>query len=109
MIALGADYDPAATPGFVDGGFEYYTVAGAERLRDELAAFGGGRVILAVLSIPFKCPPPPYEVILLIHDRLIARGIRDSTRAHLRGHRRDPPARDRPRRSRDSAPSEETR
>jgi sulfide:quinone oxidoreductase len=79
VVALGADYDLAATPGFADGGFEYYSVAGAERLRDELTMFRGGTVLLAVLSIPFKCPPAPYEAILLLHDRLIARGVRDAT------------------------------
>lgn len=83
VVALGADYDIAATPGFADGGFEYYTVAGAERLRDELAAFQGGRVMLAVLSIPFKCPPAPYEAILLLHDQLVARGIREGSDLHI--------------------------
>jgi sulfide:quinone oxidoreductase len=83
VVALGADYDVAATPGFADGGFEFYTVAGAERLRDELAAFRGGRVMLAVLSIPFKCPPAPYEAILLLHDQLVARGIREGSSLHL--------------------------
>jgi sulfide:quinone oxidoreductase len=83
VVALGADYDLAATPGFVEGGFEYYSVAGAERLRDELAAFRGGRVLLAVLSIPFKCPPAPYEAILLLHDRLVARGLRDASELHV--------------------------
>jgi sulfide:quinone oxidoreductase len=43
VVALGADYDVAATPGFVEGGFEYYSVDGAERLRDELPWFRGGR------------------------------------------------------------------
>ena len=56
VVALGADYDLAATPGFVEGGFEYYSVAGAERLRDELPTFRGGKVLLAVLSIPFQVP-----------------------------------------------------
>ena len=83
VVALGADYDLAATPGFVDGGFEYYSVAGAERLRDELDVFGGGRVLLAVLSIPFKCPPAPYEGMLLLHDRLVARGLRDASELHV--------------------------
>jgi len=83
VVALGADYDLAATPGFVDGGFEYYSVAGAERLRDELEVFGGGRVLLAVLSIPFKCPPAPYEAMLLLHDRLVARGLRDASELHV--------------------------
>lgn len=79
VVALGADYDVEATPGFVEGGFEFYTVDGAERLRDELTSFPGGRVLLAVLSIPFKCPPAPYEAILLMHDLLVERGVRDAT------------------------------
>jgi sulfide:quinone oxidoreductase len=83
VVALGADYDLAATPGFMEGGFEYYSVAGAERLRDELASFRGGNVLLAVLSIPFKCPPAPYEGILLLHDYLVERGIRDAAQLHV--------------------------
>jgi sulfide:quinone oxidoreductase len=83
VVALGADYDLAATPGFVEGGFEYYSVEGAERLRDELLSFRGGKVLLAVLSIPFKCPPAPYEGILLLHDYLVERGIRDAAQLHV--------------------------
>jgi sulfide:quinone oxidoreductase len=83
VVALGADYDPAATHGFVEGGFEYYSVNGAERLRDELPSFRGGKVLLAVLSIPFKCPPAPYEGILLLHDYLVERAIRDATQLHV--------------------------
>src|SRR5947208_739704 len=41
-VALGADYDTAATPGFEAGGFEYYSVAGAERMRDVIPAFDSG-------------------------------------------------------------------
>jgi len=83
VVALGADYDRAATPGFVEGGFEYYSLAGAERLRDHLPSFTGGKVLLAVLSIPFKCPPAPYEGVLLLHDHLVQRGIRDRTQIHV--------------------------
>lgn len=83
VVALGAGYDPAATPGFAEGGHEYYTVEGAARLRDELASFGGGRILLAVLSIPFKCPPAPYEGALLLHDLLVDRGIRDRSTIHV--------------------------
>ena len=97
VVALGADYDLAATPGFVEGGFEYYSVAGAERLRDELTAFRGGRVLLAVLSIPFKCPPAPYEAMLLLHDRLVARGLRDSSPSSTWSPRSRRPSPSRPR------------
>ena len=83
VVALGAGYDIDATPGFAQGGHEFYTVEGAARLRDELARFGGGRVILAVLSIPFKCPPAPYEGALLLHDVLVDRGIRDASSIHV--------------------------
>ena len=77
-IAMGADYDMAATPGFESGGHEYYTMAGAERLRDELAEFAGGRVIVSVLGQPFKCPPAPFEGAFLMHELFTERGIRDS-------------------------------
>jgi len=56
VVALGADLHPDATPGLVEGGNEFYTVAGAFGLRDVLSKFDGGRVIVAVTSTPFKCP-----------------------------------------------------
>ena len=78
VVALGADYDFAATPGFVQGGHEYYSLAGAERLRDALADFKGGRVLVSVLGQPFKCPPAPFEGSFLLHEHFTLRGIRDS-------------------------------
>jgi sulfide:quinone oxidoreductase len=42
VIALGAEYDPTATAGFIEDGYQYFTLAGAERLRDALASFEGG-------------------------------------------------------------------
>jgi sulfide:quinone oxidoreductase len=77
-VALGADYDLAATPGFDTGGHQYYTLAGAERLRDALAEFEGGRVLLSVLGQPFKCPPAPFEGSFLLHEYFTQRGIRES-------------------------------
>ena len=78
VVALGADYDMAATPGFEAGGHEYYSLAGAERLRDALADFDGGRVLVSVLGQPFKCPPAPFEGSFLLHEYFTQRGIRDS-------------------------------
>jgi sulfide:quinone oxidoreductase len=77
-VALGAEYDLAATPGFEQGGFEYYSLAGAERLRDALADFTRGRVLVSVLGHPFKCPPAPFEGAFLLHDLLVERGVRDA-------------------------------
>jgi sulfide:quinone oxidoreductase len=78
VLALGADYDMGATPGFAEGGFEYYTLAGAERMRDALTAFDGGKVLLSVLGQPFKCPPAPFEAAFLLHEHFTLRGIRES-------------------------------
>ncbi len=64
--------------GFEAGGYEYYTIAGAERLRDALADFDGGRVLVSVLGQPFKCPPAPFEGAFLLHEHFTQRGIRDS-------------------------------
>jgi len=78
VVAMGADYDMAATPGFDAGGHEYYTMAGAERMRDEVADFDGGKVLVSVLGQPFKCPPAPFEGAFLLHELFTQRGIRDS-------------------------------
>jgi sulfide:quinone oxidoreductase len=77
VIALGADYDMAATPGLSEGGNEFYSFKGAERLREVLPAFSKGRVIVGVCSAPFKCPPAPSEAALLMHDYLTKRSIRN--------------------------------
>ena len=79
VIALGADYDFAATPGLVEYGREFYSVAGAERARDALAKFSGGKIVVAVTTPHFKCPPAPSECALLTHDYLSERGIRDQS------------------------------
>jgi sulfide:quinone oxidoreductase len=79
VVALGADYDVDATPGFAEGGQEYYSIAGAERMRDALPAFTGGTILIGVLGQPFKCPPAPFEGAFLLHDQLVRRGIRDET------------------------------
>ncbi len=77
VVAMGADYDMAATPGLAEGGYEYYSLAGAERLRDALTRFEGGRVLVSVLGQPFKCPPAPFEASFLMHEHFAQRGIRD--------------------------------
>jgi len=83
VVALGADYDPAATPGLIEGGNEFYSFAGAERLREVLPTFSKGRAIVGVTSTPFKCPPAPSEAALLLHDYLTARGVRDACEISL--------------------------
>lgn len=83
VVALGADLHPADTPGLVEAGHEFYTVAGAFALRDVLADFAGGRVVVGVTSTPFKCPPAPSETALMMHDYLTQRGLREQSHISL--------------------------
>jgi sulfide:quinone oxidoreductase len=85
VVALGADYDFAATPGFADGGVEYYSVAGADNLRRVLASFDSGRILIGILGHPFKCPPAPFEGALLLHDHFVERGSRDAVEIRVAG------------------------
>jgi len=76
VVALGADYDLGATPGLAEGGNEFYSVAGAGRLGELIPTFTKGHAIIGVCGAPFKCPPAPSECALLLHDALVARGVR---------------------------------
>ena len=83
VVALGADLHPEMTPGLLEGGHEFYTVAGAFALRDVLDQFEGGRVVVGVTSTPFKCPPAPSETTLLVNDFLQERGLREHSEVSL--------------------------
>ncbi|MGZ8591244.1 MAG: NAD(P)/FAD-dependent oxidoreductase [Actinomycetota bacterium] len=77
VVALGADYDLAATPGLAEAGNEFYSVAGAEAVRDVLPSIRSGTAIVGVCGAPFKCPPAPSEAAMLLDGYLRERGISD--------------------------------
>src|SRR4051794_23553421 len=61
VVAMGADYDMAATPRLRGGGPEDYTLARGERPRGALPGFAGGRGLGFGLRAPFQGPPGPVE------------------------------------------------
>ncbi len=75
VLAPGAALAPEAIPGLAQAAYGFYAREDAERLRDALAAFGGGRVLVAVCAMPFKCPAAPYEAAFLVDDLLRRRGV----------------------------------
>lgn len=83
VVALGADYDISHTPGLAEAGNEFYSFAGAERLRNLLPSFNKGRVLVGVAAPTFKCPPAPSEAALLMHDYLTERGVRQECEISL--------------------------
>jgi sulfide:quinone oxidoreductase len=78
VIALGADYDLAATPGLAEVDSEFYSVAGAQKLGEVIPTFSAGRALIGVCGAPFKCPPAPSECALLLDDELRRRGVGDA-------------------------------
>ncbi|MFN8177893.1 MAG: FAD/NAD(P)-binding oxidoreductase [bacterium] len=83
VIALGAAMDPAGIPG-LSSAETFYTLEGAERLRKALEEFGGGDVVLLIPRTPFKCPPAPYEMAILLQELFRRRGIGDGVRLSVR-------------------------
>jgi sulfide:quinone oxidoreductase len=79
VVALGADYDIAATPGLAAAGNEFYSVPGATRLRDILPTFTSGTAIVGVCGPSFKCPPAPSEAAFLLDEYLRERNVRHHT------------------------------
>jgi len=77
VVALGANYDIAATPGLAAFN-EYYSFEGAEKLREVIPTFTKGHAIVGVCGAPFKCPPAPSEAALMLHDYLINAGVRNA-------------------------------
>ena len=84
VIALGADYDAAATPGIELGRNEFYSVPGAEHLAGVVPSFAEGNAVIGVCGAPYKCPPAPSEACLLLHDQLVGSGTREQLLDHLR-------------------------
>lgn len=83
VVALGASLDPGRIPGLAEHSYHPYDLASAERLRDALATFQGGRISVAIASLPYKCPAAPYETAMLIDGYLRKRGLREASEIKL--------------------------
>jgi len=82
VIATGARLVPEETdgltgPGWMETVFTFYTLEGAVALRRALAEFDGGRLAVAVIDMPVKCPVAPLEFCFLADAYFRERGIRD--------------------------------
>jgi sulfide:quinone oxidoreductase len=59
------------------GGHALYDAGDLPAMQAVLDDTTTGRIVVAILGTPFKCPPAPYEAALLIDDRLRRRGVRE--------------------------------
>jgi sulfide:quinone oxidoreductase len=76
IIALGAEIRPDLVPGFSSAAYNLYDAADAEALGGRVRAFEAGRVVIAILGVPYKCPPAPFEAAMLLDDLFRRRGVR---------------------------------
>lgn len=83
VISLGAELAPETIPGLAEAGHSFYSLAGAEALRDALASFTGGRLVVLTAAPAYKCPAAPYEAAMLLEHHCRKRKIRDKTQLDL--------------------------
>ncbi|MHA2249040.1 MAG: NAD(P)/FAD-dependent oxidoreductase [Candidatus Kariarchaeaceae archaeon] len=66
VVALGASMYPSRLPGFAEVAYNIYDIEGVEQFTSELGKLEKGRVVVAISSMPFKCPAAPYEAAFFI-------------------------------------------
>jgi len=82
IVATGSRIAPEELDGLTGAGwgermFEFYTLAGAQKLAKALREFKGGRIVLNVVEMPIKCPVAPLEFAFLADWFFTERGLRD--------------------------------
>jgi len=83
IVALGAEFGSDTIPGLAQAGHNFYTLAGAEALRDALRSFAGGQLVVLTATPAYKCPAAPYEAAMLLEYDCRKRKIRARTRVDL--------------------------
>jgi sulfide:quinone oxidoreductase len=76
IVALGAELAPDAISGFGQYAYNVYDPQDIPRAAQALREFQGGKLCIGVFGVPYKCPPAPYEMALLIRETLEQRGVR---------------------------------
>ena len=64
-------------PGWGESVFSFYTAEDAAALRDALAGFERGHLVLNMVDLPIKCPVAPLEFCFLADWFLRERGVRE--------------------------------
>jgi sulfide:quinone oxidoreductase len=83
IIALGARLTPDELPGFNESAHHFYSLEAAVKLRQALEEFKGGKVVVTVASVPYKCPPAPSEAACQLDYYFVKKGIRDKVDIHF--------------------------
>ena len=82
VVATGTHSRPDETPGLTGPNwykniFDFYTLEGALALKQHLKSWEGGKLVVAITEIPFKCPVAPLEFVFLAEAFFSEKGVRD--------------------------------
>jgi len=83
VLATGSRIVPEAIEHFDTEAEHFYSAEAALELRKALDAFSGGRIVIGIAGMPYKCPPAPLEVAFLIEAELRQRGLREQSELHF--------------------------
>ena len=84
VIALGAEFALENIKGFLENrGFNLYDAEQVPKLREKILSLKKGRIAICITSLPYKCPPAPFEASLLINNILVKNGTRDSIKIDI--------------------------
>jgi sulfide:quinone oxidoreductase len=78
IIALGVELAPEQIPGLSENGLILYELKDVSRIRDTVRKMRSGKIAMAIMGLPYKCPPAPYEAALLLRSILEETGASDS-------------------------------
>ncbi len=78
VVALGAELNPSAVPGFAEHAYNVYDPNDIPRAEKALSEFKGGRLVIGIFGAPYKCPPAPLEMAMLIHEKFKRSGVQAS-------------------------------
>ncbi len=82
IIATGTHSRPDETPGLAGELwhkkiYDFYSLEGALALQRFLKSWEGGKLVVAITELPFKCPVAPLEFTFLAEAFFSEKGIRD--------------------------------
>ncbi len=79
VFATGAVARPELMPGLLEGSLNFHTGGvEASKIWEALQRFKRGKVVVAITSVPHKCPPSPNEAAFMIDEFFRKRGNRKS-------------------------------
>ena len=84
VLATGARLAPEDLDGLSEangngGWHHFYSAEAALHLRHALQRFEGGRIVITVGGIPYRCPPAPLEFTFLLDEWLAKHDLRSKT------------------------------